>query len=478
MTINIDSSLDQSFNETVEILKDFVRIPFVSHGDKSSSEYTGLMEKSANFVSSQFEALGFDVKLGRAKVEDDSRDGNVAIVGQLGANADRSFDVNKKTILLYAHHDVQPVQNPDNWETPCFEPTVIDTPQGQRMFGRGAADDGAGIAAHIGAVKLLQSIYPKGSELPVNLKLYIEGEEEIGSPSFANFIADFSDELKADVIIVADSGNWAVGTPAITSSLRGVATIELELKVLDHAIHSGMSSGPIIDANSLLMKTISSIWDNNGEITVDGLLGAVQADGSRIINEPTVDYTEEDYRRDNGVLEGVELAGSGTISGRIWYKPSVTVIGFDAVRTSDASNVFAPKSAAVLSLRVVPGQDPREAAQFLIDHLGANVPLNAKFEAKINEAGPAFQADLESPGAIAFRDALTEGFGKEVVYSGMGGSIPFTADLKRVFPNAEILLAGVEDPDSRAHSDNESVHLGDLKKVIKSQYLLFEKLGA
>ncbi|GHT82216.1 hypothetical protein FACS1894125_4450 [Actinomycetota bacterium] len=396
----------------------------------------------------------------------DGTQGNLAIVGYKGANADGSIDPSKKTILLYAHHDVQPAQHPENWKTKPFEPTIV----GERMFGRGAADDGAGLVAHLGAARLFAA---KNEQLPVNVKIFIEGEEEIGSPSFANFINLYSKELEADVIIVADSGNWAVGVPSITTTLRGVGTIHLELQVLEHDIHSGMNSGPIIDANALLMRTISSIWDDNGEVVVPGLLGTK----SMPTPEPTVDYAEPDFRRDSSLLDQVELAGSGSITGRIWTKPSISVIGFDAVSTDKASNVFASKSAAQLSLRIAPGQDAAQACTKLVEHLQANVPFNAKFNATVVECGPAYKADIESPGAVAFATALKEAFGTDVVYSGMGGSIPFTADLKKVFPNAEILLAGVEDPDSRAHSDNESVHLGDLRKVVEAEYLLLKKLG-
>jgi acetylornithine deacetylase/succinyl-diaminopimelate desuccinylase-like protein len=455
--------LNTVFDQCLRILKDFVSIPFVSNGENNSE----LMRQSVNFVQEQFIGENIKTQVVHSTI-DGQKPGNLAIIGYKGAGIGGEVDPNKPTVLLYAHHDVQPVQHPENWETAPWTATQI----GERLYGRGAADDGAGIVAHIGALKLLNQVFPDGN-CPVNVKIFIEGEEEIGSPSFANFIKEFRSELAADVIVVADSGNWQVGVPAITTTLRGIVTIDVELKVLEHSVHSGMSSGPIVDANSLLMWTISSIWDTHtGEIVVSGLLGSRPNSAETPITEPTVDYTEEQFRNDNGILDGVELAGSGTITGRIWAKPSVAVIGFDATSVEKSSNVFAPSARARLSLRVAPGQPPEEAAEALVNHLKRNVPLNAHFTTTIQETGPAFQADLTSPATAAFEQALETSFGTKPVRSGMGGSIPFTADLAEVFPDAQILLAGVEDPDSRAHSDNESVHLGDLKKLIHAEYLL------
>ncbi|MDR1448457.1 MAG: M20/M25/M40 family metallo-hydrolase [Candidatus Ancillula sp.] len=463
------------YEKAVETLEDLVRIPSVSVGVTRESVEFANIEKSAEFVSKLLTECGVVNKIVNAETVDESsgssRPGNPAVIGSLGAGINGELDAKKPTVLLYAHHDVQPALYPENWKTNPFEPTHIQSSTGPRLFGRGAADDGAGLVAHLGAIGLYRAL---GVELPVNLKIFIEGEEECGSPSFNNFIKKYKDELSADVIIVADSSNWAVGVPAITTSLRGVSTIDIALNVLEHTIHSGMSSGPIIDANALLMCTISSIWDEQGNIVVDGLLGA----RGNELPEPTVDYSFEQFANDSSLLDGVLLAGTGTISGRIWTKPSVTVIGFDATSTANASNVFAASSKARLSLRVAPGQDSTEAANALVEHLSKNVPFGAKFSYTILESGPSFVADTTTNGTLALKSALEEAFGKEVVYAGMGGSIPFVADLKETFEGVDVLLIGVEDPDSRAHSDNESVQLEDLKKIILALGLLFEKLGS
>jgi acetylornithine deacetylase/succinyl-diaminopimelate desuccinylase-like protein len=455
---NFTATFDRVFEQTVQTLEELVRIPSVSVNPTDLS----IIDQSAEFVLKLFQNEGIEAKIVSAPREN-GQQGNPAIIGVSG-----DVDPNKPTILLYAHHDVQPAQHPENWETDPFEPVRKVTADGERLFGRGSADDGAGLVSHLGVLRLYKQL---GKELPVNFKVFIEGEEECGSPSFPNFIEQYKDKLQADVIIVADSGNWAVGVPAITTTLRGVCTIDLELSVLEHAIHSGMSSGPIIDANALLMRLISSIWDDKGNVSVPGLFW--------VESEPadSIDFAEADFRKDVGLLDGVQLAGTGTIAGRIWNKPSVAVIGFDATPVNKASNVFAPTARARLSLRVPPRQDSAEAAHYLKEYLESKVPFGAHFKWTLQECGPGFVADVDSTAAVALKASLEEAFGAGVVYSGMGGSIPFTADLKRVFPKAEVLLIGVEDPDSRAHSDNESVHLGDLKKVLLAEVLLLEKLS-
>lgn len=467
-TDNISTEiLDKVYNEGVQTLEELIKIPSVSVNATESD--LANIQKSADYLTELFSAEGLRISQASAN-KSDGTVGNVALIGYRGASEDGSIDSSKPTVLLYAHHDVQP-SNPETWATDPYTPVYKTCSDGERLFGRGSADDGAGIILHLSILRYYNQLIESGKikNFPINIKIFIEGEEENGSPSFANFIKKYQDELNADVIIVADSGNWAVGTPAITTTLRGVATIELDLQILKHPVHSGMYSGPIIDANSLLMMTISSIWDKDGNIVVAGLK---QED-----NEPEIDYTFDDFKKDSGLLDGVELAGSGKISGRLWNKPTVTVIGFDATKVDQSSNVLANKARARLSLRVPPSQTPKEAADALISHLQTNVPFNAKFDAKILETGPGFKADITSNSAQKLANALTEGFQKDVVYSGMGGSIPFTADLSETFPGAEILLVGVEDPDSRAHSDDESVNLGDLKKVIHSGVLLVENLA-
>lgn len=362
------------------------------------------------------------------------------------------------TVLLYAHHDVQPPGDDADWDSPPFEPTE----RGGRLYGRGAADDKAGVIAHVGALRVL------GDELGVGVTVFIEGEEEIGSPTFTQFLHTYQDLLRADVIVVADSSNWAIGVPGLTTSLRGLVDCVVEVAVLEHAVHSGMFGGAILDAPTLLARLITTLHDDEGDVAVAGLVRAP---------DPTVDYDEATFRADASVLDGVRLAGTGPITARLWTRPAIGVIGFDAPRVASASNTITPRASAKLSVRLAPGQDPDAAMDALRTHLLAHAPFGARVTVTDGEKGKPFQAPTDSTAMQAARWAFAQSWGTEPVDIGVGGSIPFIADLLEVYPDAAILVTGVEDPDGRAHGANESVHLGELEKVVLAEALLLERLA-
>lgn len=366
------------------------------------------------------------------------------------------------TVLLYAHHDVQPPGDAATWDTDPFEPTRV----GERLFGRGAADDKAGIVAHLGALRALG--LPDGAELPVGVTVFLEGEEESGSPSFRAFLEAHRDLLAADVIVVADSTNWKVGVPALTTSLRGLVDGVVELKVLEHAVHSGMFGGAVLDAVTLMSRLVATFHDDAGDVAIEGLVSAP---------EPQVDYEESAFRADSSLLDGVALAGTGTVSGRLWAKPALSVIGMDVTSVAAASNTIAPSCTAKVSLRLAPGQDPAAADEALVAHVAKHAPFGAQVTWRSGEQGKPFLAPGDTAAMRAGRAAFTEAWGTAPVDVGVGGSIPFIADLLEVFPDAAILVTGVEDPDSRAHGANESVHLGELQKVVLAEALLLTKVG-
>ncbi|WP_425499036.1 dipeptidase [Oerskovia flava] len=383
------------------------------------------------------------------------------VAGPLGAPAvvaRRPAPEGAPTVLLYAHHDVQPPGDDADWDGDPFEPVERDG----RLYGRGAADDKAGVVAHVGALRAL------GDELGVGVTVFVEGEEEVGSPSFLPFLTQHRDLLAADVIVVADSTNWKVGVPALTTSLRGLVDCDVEVAVLDHAVHSGMFGGPVLDALTLLSRLITTLHDDAGNVAVAGLVAA---------DEPEVDYAEADFRADAGILDGVRLAGDGTLSGRLWTKPALSVIGIDAPSVARASNTLVPAATAKLSLRLAPGQDPAAAMTALRAHLEAHAPFGARVTVRDGEQGKPFQAPGDSAAMQAARWAFETSWGTPPVDIGVGGSIPFIADLLEVFPEASILVTGVEDPDSRAHGANESVHLAELEKVVLAEALLLARLG-
>lgn len=443
--------VDAGFEAVTEDIADLVKIPSVSSDAFDQQQ----LDNSALAVANILRDAGVEnVEIIKLQCED-GRVGRPALLGSIPGPSDAP------RVLLYAHHDVQPPGPASDWDTEAFTPTI----KGERMYGRGAGDDKAGIMLHVGTLRAIKQL----AQMPVNVTVFIEGEEEIGSPTFNDFLTAYQDRLDADVIIVADSGNWKVGTPSLTTSLRGVVSVDVEISVTEHALHSGMFGGPILDAVTIMCRLIATLHDTQGNVAVDGLV-AREVPG-------TADYPETSFRKDAALLPGVHLAGSGPLSSRLWTKPAIGVIGMDVTSTALASNTIWPTCKATLSMRVAPGQDAKEAAQALVRHLQVHAPLGAQLKVSIADAGPAFDATESTPVMEQMRWALETAWESKSQDVGQGGSIPFVADLKRTFPQAQVLVTGVEDPDTRAHSGNESVHLGEIRKAVRAQTAFLLKLG-
>ncbi|MDO5671795.1 MAG: dipeptidase [Actinomycetaceae bacterium] len=447
----IRETVAKNFPQTIDHLSTLVAIPSVS----SDPEHAQDVEKAAEYLSQELKDLGCEARVVTCKDPLTGLTSRPAVIAEKKAVLDPQ---GAPTVLLYAHHDVQPTGDISTWHTPPFEATR----KGERLFGRGTADDGAGVVAHLATLAAL------GDDLPVNLRIFIEGEEEIGSPTFEAFLKEFQEELQADVIIVADSSNWKVGIPALTTTLRGIGTLDVTVEVLEHAVHSGMFGGPLLDAPMVMARLLSTLHDNEGAVCVPGLLGTSTSD---------VTYAEEDFKNDAGAVEGLQLVGKGDVASRLWTQPAISLIGMDVTSVDASSNSIIPKCRARLSLRVAPMQQSSEAIEALVKHLHAHIPFGAKLHTSIEEAGPGYLADTTTRTAQAASWALSTGFGKDCVQIGQGGSIPFVSTFAELMPGSEVLVTGVEDPNSQAHSENESVHLGDLEKVIVSQCLLLARLA-
>ncbi len=430
-----------------EDLAALVRIPGVSNPAFDPAE----VARSAEAVADLLRGVLPEVRI-LTTTRADGLVSRPAVVGR------RPAPEGAPTVLLYAHHDVQPPGAESAWGTAPFEPTERDG----RLYGRGAADDKAGVVAHVAALRAL------ADDLRVGVTVFVEGEEEVGSPTFVDFLREHRALLAADLVILADSVNWKVGVPAFTTSLRGLVDCEVEVAVLDHALHSGMYGGPILDATTLLVRLLATLHDAAGDVAVAGLVEAP---------EPTVDYEEADFRADAGLLPGTELAGTGSIAARLWTKPALSVIGIDATSVAHASNTLAPSARAKVSLRIAPGQEPAEAMAALRAHLEAHAPFGARVTVTDGELGRPWAGEADSPLAQVARAAYSAAWGADVVDVGLGGSIPLVADLLEVFPAATVLVTGVEDPDSRAHSENESVHLAELEKAVLAEALLLSRLA-
>jgi acetylornithine deacetylase/succinyl-diaminopimelate desuccinylase-like protein len=362
------------------------------------------------------------------------------------------------TVLLYAHHDVQPPGERAAWDSDPFEPTERDG----RLFGRGAADDKAGVAVHLAALRA------HGDALPVGVVVLVEGEEEIGSPTLATFLETYRDRLSAEVVVLADSTNWTVDVPALTTSLRGGANVVVEVRTLHHGVHSGMYGGAVPDALSALCRLLATLHDERGDVAVAGLVFG---------RAHPLELSEAQLRADAGVLDGVHLIGSGGLTDRLWARPAITVIGIDAPSVTTASNTLVSSARAKVSMRVAPGDDAMRACDALVRHLQEYAPWGAQVTTEPGGSAAPYSARTGGRAYEAARSAFAEAWGAPVVEIGVGGSIPFIAAFAEVLPDAEILITGVEDPDTRAHGANESLHLALFERACLAETLLLDRLG-
>ncbi|TBL30249.1 dipeptidase [Verrucosispora sp. SN26_14.1] len=423
-------------------LERLVRIPGIAFEGFDHSH----VERSAEAVAELLRGCGLDVEIVRAG-------GQPAVIGR------RAAPPGAPTVMLYAHHDVQPVGDRALWESDPFEPVERDG----RLYARGAADDKAGVMAHVAALRAF------GDRLPVGVVLFVEGEEEYGSDSLEQLLADHRDAIASDVIVIADSTNWDVGVPALTTSLRGVVNCFVEVRTLDHAVHSGMFGGAVPDALTALVRLLATLHDDAGNVVVEGLVGR---------NEASVDYPEDRFRAEAGLVEGVRLIGSGRITDRLWTRPALAVLGIDAPATAEAPNALVPAAKAKLSLRLAPGDEPKQAYLALRDHLERHAPWGAQVDVTFEHDGAPCVIDASGPVFDAARAAFRAAWdGTDPVDIGVGGSIPFIATFQEMFPQAAILVTGVEDPHARAHGPNESLHLGEFARVCLAEALLLAKVA-
>ena len=422
-------------------LEALTRIPSIS----LSAYDQATVRASAEATAELLRAEGLDVEIV-------SEGGRPAVIGHIdGPNG-------APTVMLYAHHDVQPTGDESDWDSPPFEPTERDG----RLYGRGAADDKAGIMAHIAALRA------HSGRLPVGVTVFVEGEEEIGSDSLPTILERHGERLRADAIVLADSMNWAIGEPALTTTLRGMIRVVVTISTLDHGIHSGMFGGAVPDALMALVRVLAGLHDDEGNLAVEGLRAGRAAD---------LEFSEDRLREESGLLDGVSTIGSGSLLSRMWTMPSATVIGIDAPTVETASNTLVPSARAKISVRLAPEEDDLRAFELVKRHLVGAAPWGARVEVELEERGLGFAADAAGPVYDAARQAFEDAWGRAPVDIGVGGSIPFVAAFAERFPEAAILVTGVEDPDTRAHGANESLHLGEFERVCIAEAILLARLG-
>lgn len=453
MSNDIENRIHESLPKYIEALKQLVRIPSISF-DNFDQKF---VLDSANAVKKMFAEAGYT---------------NIQFLlppsGRPSVYAESLTTPDKPTILLYAHHDVQPPMRENLWETKPFDPIV----KGDRLYGRGTADDKAGIITHIAAAEQVRRLL--GSEGP-NLKFLIEGEEESGSAGFENILKEHAELLKCDAIIVADLGNFAKGTPSITTTLRGMSAISVTLRATKAPLHSGSWSGPIPDPGQALCRMISSLADEKGNILIphfeDGLIPAT---AEELSSYKSLGMTEKIFRNDGGVLDNVELNVPGDeILASLWRKPSIVVTTMEVGSRSNAGNVLQDSAYARIGIRLAPGMNAGACTQMLVEFLKKRVPCGLDSTFNIEDGANPFTTDTSHPFFKKMSEAMTQAYKSETKFIGCGASIPGAELFRNTFGNIPILLTGLEDPECAAHGENESLYLPDFEHGIVAETLFF-----
>jgi acetylornithine deacetylase/succinyl-diaminopimelate desuccinylase-like protein len=457
----VDAALghaEDHVGETTERLSDLIRIPSVSAEGFPADE----LRRSAHATASLLREAGLE---------------NVRLLERPGRHphvyADWLHAAGSPTLLVYGHHDVQPPGRPEKWVTPAFQPSV----RGGRLYGRGAVDDKGTFVTHVAAARAWLAT---SGRLPLNLKVLIEGEEEIGSPGLEAFLKRHGRVLAADFAVLADTGNFAVGHPALTCQLRGICQVDVEVRCLARPVHSGFWGGPVPDAVRILARLIADLEKPDGSLNVPGLYRAVARPGRRQLRRMrALPFDEAKFRASAAMKPGTRLVGERGYSvwERLWTRPALTVVALEARPVQGSSNQIVDSARARLSLRTVPRMDARKAGTLLVRKLTARPPAGARVTARVTSTSAWWTTDPEGPAFEAARRALRAGFSRDAAMIGAGGSIGFVKPFSDALGGVPCLLMGVEDPSSAIHSENESLHLGDFRKAIRAAVHLYDELA-
>jgi len=455
---NVMAELERGFDAALADLVELARIPGVSAAGFDPAQ----LERSAECVAAQLERSGLE---------------RVEILRVPGAHPyvvaeKRAARADAPTALIYAHHDVQPPGRAEHWRTPAFEPTLGGD---GRLYGRGVVDDKAGLLLHVAA---LRAWLAAERELPLHVKLIVEGEEEIGSGHLAEFLRLHRERLAADVVVLSDTANLATGVPSLTTSLRGLVALDVTVRALDHPIHSGFWGGPIPDAATALARLLARLVDDAGVIFVPGLLDDVPAlSASERAALAALPCDEAALRADAGMLAGTRFTGESgsSLYERLWYRPSLAFTALEGMPLATAANQLIAEASARIGVRLAPGQDAARVARALTEFVRRDPPAGVTVTTRLVTATPGWKTATRGPAFDAARRALAAGYGRPAVEIGCGASIPFVGPFCEVLGGAPALLLGLEDPPCNAHGENESLDLGDFRRAARaSAHLLGE----
>jgi acetylornithine deacetylase/succinyl-diaminopimelate desuccinylase-like protein len=451
--------LESGFERALAELCALVRIPGVSAAGFDARE----VERSAEAVSELLQGAGLaGVELLRVE------GAHAYVVGEwLGAGPAAP------TALIYAHHDVQPPGRREHWHSAPFEPEL----RAGRLYGRGVVDDKAGLMVHLAALRA----WLECGGAPLNVKLLVEGEEEIGSPHLGAFLRAQRERLRADVIVLSDTANLDTGLPSLTTSLRGLVVVDVAVRALDHPLHSGMWGGPVPDTSACLVRLLARLVDDRGVIQVPGILDDAPRLGpderARLAALP---FDEAAFRAQAGLLGSAPLAGEPGCSAweRLWWRPSLAFTALEGAALATAANQLMDVARARIGLRLAPGQDAARAARALVEFLKRDPPAGVQVELRVASAAGGWSTRASGPAFDAARRALAAGYGRAPVEIGCGGSIPFVQPFCDVLDGAPALLLGLEDPPCNAHGENESLDLADFRRAARAALHLQAELAA
>lgn len=439
----IERAVDDGMPQTIEDLKRLVAIPSVAFPGHAEAPVLA----AADLVEHLLRAAG----LPHVR--------QIPIEGSFPAvYAEAPAPPGAPTVLLYAHYDVQPAGDPALWRTPAFEPTIVDG----AMYGRGAADDKGGVITHVAALRAFQGNFPCG------IKVVIEGQEEYAGERLEAFVEANPELFRADAMVIGDVGNPHVGDPALTTSLRGMAAFTVEVRTLAEAVHSGSFGGAAPDALAALMRMLTALHDENGDVRVPGLTPGTF---------PGAAPSEEEFRATAGVLDGVSLVGCGSLADRLWSSYAITVTGLDVPTVAGAINAVQAVARARVTIRIPAEGSARGALNDVTAFLEKVAPWGVKVSFGDFVSGSGFQIEPGGPAMMAAERALERSFGRAPRQVGQGGSIPLVAALARQFPKAEILLYGAEDEGASIHAPNERVDLAELRRIIATEALFLADYG-
>lgn len=452
--------LDAHFEDRVEELIALSRIPSVSAAGFPPEE----VRRSAEAVAALLSRSGFE----NVEILELPGAHPYVVAEWLGAGPEA------RTLLLYAHHDVQPPGRLPHWRTPAFEPTRGDD---GRLYGRGVVDDKAGVVVFAGA---LEAWLSSGERPPVNLKIVVEGEEEIGSDHLSDFLRVHHERLAADVLVLSDTANLERGLPSLTTSLRGLLNVDVRVKALDHPVHSGMWGGPVPDATVALSRILGRLFDEQGRVAIPGFESDVPPLSEKVrANLESLPLDLARFKQDVGLVPSAEIIGGSAseIFERLWFRPSLSVVALEGMPLADAGNQLIAEAAARIGVRIAPGQDPAAMTKRVVEFLEADPPWGVRVEIECEEAVGGWHVEPQGEAFEAAERALRAGYGRAPVYIGCGGSIPFVAPFAEVLGGAPALLLGLEDPICNAHGENESLDLSDFAKALRAAIHLFAELG-